>query len=66
MTDYVLFVMELATRYVDHCPLYRLGQMSARWGAPISRQTMCDWIERTATCFEPIYRHLHRELLAGG
>ena len=28
------------SKYVDHAPLYRLEQMSARWGASISRQTM--------------------------
>lgn len=54
------------SKYVDHLPLYRLEQMSARWGAPISRQTMADWIRITADCLEPIYKHMHRELLAGG
>jgi len=54
------------SKYVDHLPLYRLEQMSARWGAPISRRTMCHWIELTAAWLEPVYRHMHRELLAGG
>lgn len=54
------------SKYVDHLPLYRLEQMSGRWGAQISRQTMSDWIELTAAWLEPIYRHMHRELLAGG
>ena len=54
------------SKYVDHLPLYRLEQMSVRWGAQISRQTMCDWVELTAAWLEPIYRHMHRELLAGG
>src|SRR5271169_6775494 len=44
------------SKYVDHLPLYRLEQMSARWGAPISRQTMCDWIEVASDWLEPIYR----------
>jgi transposase len=53
-------------KYVDHLPLYRLEQMSARWGAQISRQTMADWIRIVADWTEPIYKHMHRELLAGG
>lgn len=44
------------SKYVDHAPLYRLEQMSARWGASISRQTMADWIAITAQWLEPIYR----------
>jgi transposase len=51
-------------KYVDHLPLYRQEQMSARWGASIHRRTMCDWIEMAAMWLEPIYRHMHRALLA--
>ena len=54
------------SKYVDHLPLYRLEQMSARWGAQISRQTMADWIRMTADCLEPLYKHMYRGLLAGG
>jgi len=54
------------SKYVDHLPLYRLEQMSARWGAQISRQTMADWIRMTAECLEPLYKYMHRGLLAGG
>jgi transposase len=39
--------------------------MSKRWGAPLSRQTMADWIALTAQWLEPIYRQMHRGLLAG-
>jgi len=54
------------SKYVHHLPLYRLEQMSQRWGAQISRQSMSDWIEVTAAWLAPIYRHMHRGLLAGG
>ena len=54
------------SKYVDHLPLYRLEQMSARWGAQISRQTMADWIRMSAECLEPLYKYMHRGLLAGG
>jgi transposase len=53
------------SKYVDHVPLYRLEKQSARWGATISRQTMADWIRITAEWLEPIYRAMHRRLLAG-
>jgi transposase len=55
----------LIGKYVDHLPLYRQEQMSARWGAQISRQSMCDWVEVAALWLEPLYRHMHRQLLAG-
>jgi len=53
------------SKYVHHLPLYRLEQMSQRWGAQISRRTMNDWIEVTAEWLAPIYRQMHRGLLAG-
>ena len=55
------------SKYVDHAPLaYRLEQMSARWGAPISRQSMCDWIELASEWLAPIYRRMLINLRAGG
>jgi transposase len=53
------------SKYVDHQPLHRQEQMSARWGARISRQSMNDWILRVAEWLQPLYRQMHRELLAG-
>lgn len=54
------------SKYVDHQPLYRLEQMSKRWGAQLPRQSMVDWVGITADWLEPIYRQMYRELLAGG
>ena len=53
------------SKYVDHVPLYRLEKQSARWGAEIPRQTMADWIRIVAEWLDPIYRQMHRRLLAG-
>ncbi len=53
------------SKYVDHAPLYRLEKQSARWGAKLSRQTMADWIRITAEWLEPIYKQMHKRLLAG-
>ena len=52
-------------KYVDHLPLYRQEKMSERWGAPISRRSMCDWVEVAALWLEPVYRHMHRRLIDG-
>jgi hypothetical protein len=54
------------SKYVDHQPLYRQEQMSARWGARIARQTMGEWIEAVATWLQPIYHAIRRDLLTGG
>jgi transposase len=54
------------SKYVDHQPLYRLEQMSKRWGAEISRRTMCDWVALTAQWLEPVYRQMYRDVLASG
>jgi hypothetical protein len=52
-------------KYVDHLPLFRQERMSERWGAAISRRSMCDWVEVAAMWLEPIYRQMHRQLIAG-
>ena len=52
-------------KYVDHLPLFRQEKMSPRWGAAISRRSMSDWVEVAALWLEPIYRHMHRGLVAG-
>lgn len=54
------------SKYVDHQPLYRLEQQSARWGAPIPRQTMADWVRIAAEWLEPVYRQMLHGLLSGG
>ena len=54
------------SKYVDHQPLYRLEQMSARWGATLPRQSMADWVRITSEWLEPIYRGMTRSLLDSG
>jgi len=61
-----LLAWVLIAKYVDHLPLFRQEKLFARWGAPISRQTMMEWVRRTAAWLEPIYRQMLRGLLAGG
>jgi transposase len=54
------------SKYVDHLPLFRLEQMSARWGARLSRQSMVDWVRIASEWLEPIYARMLSGLLAGG
>jgi transposase len=37
-----LIAWALTAKYCDHLPLYRQEKMLARWGAPISRQNLCE------------------------
>ena len=32
------------SKYEDHLPLYRQEQRSKRYGVPMARQTLCDWL----------------------
>lgn len=52
-------------KYLRHLPLYRIEQMSAEWGAQLSRQTMADWVRIAAEWGEVIYKRMLAELLAG-
>lgn len=53
------------SKYLDHLPLYRQEQMLTRWGAPIPRASLCEWIRIAAEWLQPIYRLMHAHLLAG-
>lgn len=51
-------------KYTNHLPLYRQEQILARLDIDLSRQTMSNWIIRSAdTALEPIFDRLRRHLL---
>jgi transposase len=56
----------VTSKYHNHLPLYRLEQMSADWGAPLSRQSMVEWVRIVAEWVQPICRLMRQNLLAGG
>jgi transposase len=60
-----LLAFIIISKYQDHLPLYRLEQMSPRWGATLSRQTMVEWVRIVADWAEPIYKRMVADLLAG-
>jgi transposase len=61
-----LIAWVVVAKYLDHQPLFRQEQQFARWGAPISRQTMVEWICQAAHWAEPIYKRIRQKLLESG
>jgi len=60
-----LIAFVLTGKYVDHLPLYRQEQMLARYGAPISRQNLCDWTGLATALLEPLVKLMKTDLLKG-
>ena len=61
-----LIAWALTAKYCDHLPLYRQEQMLARWGAPISRQNLCEWAGVATTFLEPLVKCMKTDLLKTG
>ena len=54
----------MTQKYVMYSPLYRQEQEYLRAGVPLSRQTMSNWLLKTATLwFKPVYDRMKAELL---
>lgn len=60
-----LLVHVLLAKYVDHLPLYRIsGIFRQRYGVPLSRQTMADWVRAVAEDWlSLIYHSIKSDLL---
>ena len=56
----------LTAKYADHLPLHRQEKMLARWGAPISRQNLCDWVGLATPFLEPLVKLMKADLLKSG
>lgn len=41
-------------KYLDHLPLYRIEQISARHGVPIARSTLAEWVGRIGVALQPL------------
>src|SRR5690606_21086959 len=54
------------SKYLDHLPLYRQEKQFSRWGIPLSRQTLCDWVQVVAEWLHPIYGLMRQQLLDSG
>jgi len=55
----------VVSKYSHHLPLFRQEQMSARWGAKLSRKSMADWVAATSERLEPICLRMKKGLIAG-
>ena len=61
-----LIAWALTAKYCDHLPLYRQEKMLARWGAPISRQNLSDWVGAATALLEPLVKRMKNDLLQSG
>ena len=61
-----LIAWALTAKFCDHLPLYRQEKMLARWGAPISRQNLCDWVGAATALLEPLVQRMKQDLLQSG
>jgi transposase len=52
------------SKYGDHLPLNRQEDIFSRCGVELSRQTMCDWMGRSAELLSPLYELMTRCTLA--
>jgi len=55
----------LVTKFDDHVPLYRQGEIFARLGADIPRSTLIDWCGQAAAAVRPVANLIRAEVMAG-
>lgn len=55
----------LIQKYLDHLPLYRIEQISARHGVPIARSTLAQWVGQIGAQLQPLADRLAQRLLQG-
>ncbi len=51
------------SKYADHLPLHRQAQMFTRQGVDLSRQTLCDWMRRSAELVAPLCEVMQQRVL---
>jgi transposase len=53
----------IVSKFADHLPLYRLERMFARQGVALARQTLCDWLARSAELLTPLCQLMIQHVL---
>ena len=43
-----------AQKFLDHLPLYRIEQISGRYGVPIARSTLAEWMGKVGVALQPL------------
>jgi transposase len=61
-----LLANTLVLRFEQHLPYYRIEQLYARAGVPLSRQTLCGWAGMAANATNIIHLATKEEVFAGG
>jgi transposase len=54
----------LVSKFDDHLPLYRQGEILARWGADIPRSTLIDWCGQGVAVLKPLTALIRRHVFA--
>jgi transposase len=54
----------LVSKYDDHLPLYRQGEILARMGAEIPRSTLIDWCGQAAAVLQPLTARIRAVVMA--
>jgi transposase len=52
----------VVSKFSDHLPLYRLEDISIRYGLHLPRSTLCDWVRNVADLLKPLYE-LQKDLV---
>ena len=55
----------LVSKFDDHLPLYRQGEILARHGADIPRSTLIDWCGQAAATLRPLSALIKRQVMSG-
>ncbi|MFL5342757.1 MAG: transposase, partial [Gemmataceae bacterium] len=53
----------IVSKYCDHLPLYRCERILARFGVPIARSTLCDWLAQSSGLLRPLWELLCARVL---
>jgi transposase len=52
----------VVSKFAEHLPLYRLEDISTRYGLYLPRSTLCDWVRHVANLLKPLYQ-LQKDLV---
>jgi transposase len=58
-----LLAYVIVSKFCDHLPLYRCERILARFGVPIARSTLCDWLAQSAGLLRPLWELLCARVL---
>ena len=56
----------LVHKFANHLPLYRISEMLSRDYIGISRQQLCNWVNRCGHALKPLYIEMKKRILESG